>query len=491
MRRREFLKAAGAVSAGLALGGTGAFEAGAVPLLRSARRDGVPQGSLLDHAAVDAPIDTVVVLMMENRSFDHYLGWLGADDAYLDAGRRRYGSHFEIDARTDLTYRDAAGKRVGTHHLVRNATEPHPYRGCGHPVPGHGWFAGRIELAEGFLAPGTGNDEYALGWFDADDVPVHAHLARRFTVCDHSFASLMAGTLPNRQYLFTAQSGGERDDPGRLFSGMYATPTIFDKLAAASVPFATYHVDLPLLLLWGERYRENVHALDDYFTAAAAGTLPNVVFVQPGFAGDLRSDDHTEGDIRVGQAFIREVFNAFAASPQWERGAFVLTYDEWGGFFDHVRPPLLPDARATRDLDRSFGLAGFRVPTIVASPYARPGAVDHGVYDHTSILRFLEWRFLGAPARGPGADTDTWFLTPRDRHAANLGATLAASHPDADLGFDPEAVTVRYDPGCDGASTPLLGTGGGAASDPFRLRDDLAELLAAKYPEASHRPWIT
>ncbi len=411
MRRREFLRTAAAVAGGLAVAGgpafeagafePGAFEAGAVPLVRSAR-ERLPQGSLLDHAAADAPIDTVVVLMMENRSFDHYLGWLGADEQYLEAGRRRYGSKFRVDARTDLAYPDAAGKQVRTHHLVRSAAEPHPYRGCGHPVPGHGWFAGRIELSEGFLAPGSGNDEYALGWFDAHDVPVHAHLARRFTVCDHSFASLMAGTLPN------------------------------------------------------------------------------VVFVQPGFAGDLRSDDHTEGDIRVGQAFIREVFNAFAESPQWERGAFVLTYDEWGGFFDHVRPPLLHDARATRDLDTSFGLAGFRVPTIVASPYARPGAVAHGVYDHTSILRFLEWRFLGAPARGPGTDTDTWFLTPRDRHAANLGATLAARTPDAGLGFDPEAVTVRYDPGCDGASTPLLGTGGGAASDPFRLREDLAELLASQ-----------
>lgn len=490
MRRREFLRSAAAVAGGLAVAGGQAFEAGAVPLVRSAR-ERLPQGSLLDHAAADAPIDTVVVLMMENRSFDHYLGWLGADEEYVDAGRRRYGSGFRVDARTDLAYRDRAGKKVRTHHLARDTTEPHPYRGCGHPVPGHGWFAGRIELAEGFLAPGSGNDSYALGWFDGEDVPVHAHLAKRFTVCDRSFASLMAGTIPNRQYLFTAQSGGEKDDPGPLHRGMFDTPTIFEKLAAADVPFSTYHVDLPLLLLWGEGFADHVRPLDDYFTAAAAGTLPNVVFVQPGFTGALRSDDHTEGDIRVGQAYIREVFNAFVESPHWERGVFVLTYDEWGGFFDHVTPPVLPDDRATRDLVTSFGLAGFRVPTIVASPYARPGAVDHTVFDHTSILRFLEWRFLGAPARGPGGDSDTWFLTTRDRHAENLGETLGATHPDPGLGFDPETVTVRYDPGCDAGSQPLLGTGGGAASDPFRLRGDLEELLAAKYPQAAHRPWLT
>jgi phospholipase C len=358
-------------------------------------------------------------------------------------------------------------------------------------VPGHGWTAGRIELTEGFLAAGTGNDEYAIGWFDRDDLPVHARLAQRFTVCDRSFASLMAGTIPNRQYLFSAQSAGERHDPGRLYHGMFDTPTIFQKLGAAGVPYGTYHTDLPLLLLWGEQYGPFVRPLDDYFAQAAAGTLPNVVFVSPGFAGDLRTDDHSQGDIRIGQAFVREVFDAFVASPQWERGLFVLTYDEWGGFFDHVRPPLLADDRATRNLDTSFGLAGFRVPTILASPYARPGFVDHTVYDHTSILRFLEWRFLGAPPRGPGAADAGWFLTARDRNAANLGEALAVSHPDLEPAYDPDAVQVRYSPGCETTPMPLtLGTAGGGAADPFQLREDLAELLAKRYPEASHRPWL-
>ena len=81
----------------------------------------------------------------------------------------------------------------------------------------------------------------------------------------------------------------------------------------------------------------------------------------------------------------------------------MLTYDEWGGFFDHVAPPILPDLRASANDEENFGQAGFRVPTVLASPYARPGFVDHTQYDHTSILRFLEWRFLGAPPRGPGA----------------------------------------------------------------------------------------
>ena len=115
---------------------------------------------------------------------------------------------------------------------------------------------------------------------------------------------------------------------------------------------------------------------------------------------------------------------------------FVLTYDEWGGFFDHVAPPVLPDDRASTIDQENFGQASFRVPTVLASPYARRGFVDHHVYDHTSVLRFLEWRFLGAPAQGPGEDGDTWFLTTRDRNARNLGASLVAEKPERDVGFD-------------------------------------------------------
>jgi phospholipase C len=115
---------------------------------------------------------------------------------------------------------------------------------------------------------------------------------------------------------------------------------------------------------------------------------------------------------------------------------FILTYDEWGGFFDHVAPPHLPDDRASANDENDFSQAGFRVPTVLASPRARRNFVDTTQYDHTSVLRFLEWRFLGAPPRGPGNDNDTWFLTKRDRNANNLGETLLREGSDPDIGFD-------------------------------------------------------
>jgi phospholipase C len=347
-----------------------------------------------------------------------------------------------------------------------------------------------VELADGFLAAGTGNDLYAIGYYLAEDLPIHAHLARRFTVHDRSFSSLLAGTFPNRQYAYTAQSAGEREDPIPLVPGMYKTPTIFQKLLEKQVPFAAYHTDLPILALWGEQYDPWIQPIDHYFEACASGSLANVVAISPAFAGDLRTDDHSNGDVRLGQRFIREVFDAFVKSDHWERGLFVLTYDEWGGFFDHVKPPTLPDERASANLENDFGLAGFRVPTIIASPYARQNYVDHRIYDHTSILRFVEWRFLGAPPEGPGGDS-TWNLTLRDRHANNLGASLGATHPDPELGFDLQKVKIGpYSLACPPdqvVATPALPEG--EHPNPFVVAHEFQDVLDRKYRKAIHTPW--
>ena len=474
MDRRDFLRTTGAVGVAAALGGA-ALLGGGHEASASAR-------SILDEAPVDSPIDTIVVLMMENRSFDHIFGWLGADDAYLEAGRRRFGDGFRVDGRLDLEYRDRAGKHVPVQHLPTNPDETNPWRGCGHRVPGHSWFNGRRQRAHGFLAEGTGNDEFAIGYYRGEDLPMHARLAERFTVCDRSFASLMTETFPNRQYQHAAQSGGEKDDPGRLHVGAWTTETIWDRLAAANVPAAYYYTDIPLLLLWGNRLEPFIRSSDRFFEDCAAGTLPRVVFVDPGFTEPLRTDDHPRSDVRIGQRFIREIFAAFVRSPHWERGAFVLTYDEWGGFFDHVAPPQLADQRASPISADNFGQAGFRVPTVITSPFARHGGVDHRVYDHTSILRFIEWRFLGAPPEGPGRPNDQWFLTKRDRHANNIGASLSREHRDLELHFDANVPIEGVSSPCDAELADPVET--------FRLRSDFADAIAKGYPGPTLTPWI-
>ena len=393
--------------------------------------------TILERPAAESGIDTVVVVMMENRSFDSYLGWLARDERYLERGRSRYGGAFAVNGDSFQEFPNVEGVDVATYRRVTSA-DVDPWRGCGRPDPGHSWTAGRAQRDGGFLANGSGNDELALSYFEAPDLPIYEQLARRFTVCDRWHASCLGPTFPNREYLLSGQSGGHKDNYLPFAEGGFTWPMIIDRLAAANVSVVDYYTDLPPSLLWGERMNPFLRAIDAFHTDAAAGKLPSVSFVSPAFTGGNRSDDHPHGDPRAAQRFVGDAFRAFARSKHWERGLFVLTYDEWGGFFDHVAPPHLPDDRASTVDAEDFSQAGFRVPSVLCSPRALPGAVDHTRYDHTSVLRFLEWRFLGAPPDGPGKDTDTWFLTARDRNAQNLGRALVSdtSHPDLDFDVD-------------------------------------------------------
>jgi phospholipase C len=448
LNRRDFLISSAALGAAGALG---RFAPDAEARLRG--------GSILDRPASAAPIDTVVVIMMENRSFDHYLGWLAADADYLETGRSLWGRRFAVDGSTDETYPSPAGGDVSTFPLLA-ASQDSPWRGCGFGDPGHGWDAGRAERDGGFLATGSGNDEFALGWYRAQDLAFYAALSRRFTVFDRYHCALLGPTFPNREYMHSAQSGGIKNNafPNEVgYPQGFTWPTIWDRLAVAGVPARYYYTDLPVTALWGSRLTSISSPLANYFEDAAAGTLPSVVYVDPGFLGDTRTDEHPHGDVRAGQRFVQSVVKAFVESPHWARGVLFLTYDEWGGFFDHVRPPRMRDDRKDPRNDQdNFGQAGFRVPTRMVSPYARRNFVDHRLYDHTSILRFLEWRFLGAPPEGKGRRNASWFLTTRDRFAHNIGASLLPRNPDLefdpDVGADPET-----SPGCGGAETLAVG----------------------------------
>jgi phospholipase C len=437
LNRREFLRLGAMAGAAVALapacsgGGSGGSSGGTTSTSRARRR----HTSILEGAAAESGIDTVVVVMMENRSFDSYLGWLARDEGYLERGRSAYGGSFRVDGNSYQTFPNAAGTSVDTYRRVTSA-DADPWRGCGRPDPGHGWTEGRAQRDGGFLAAGSGNDELALSYFEATDLPVYDQLARRFTVCDRWHASCLGPTYPNREYLLSGQSGGHKDNYLPLAEGGFTWPTIIDRLGAAGVTVADYYTDLPPALLFGPRMNPYLRTIDAYYTDVEAGRLPSVSFVSPAFLGENRTDDHPHGDPRAAQRFVGDVFAAFARSPQWARGLFILTYDEWGGFFDHVAPPRLPDDRSSTNDADDFSQAGFRVPTVLCSPRALRAAVDHTPYDHTSVLRFLEWRFLGAPARGPGNDADTWFLTARDRHANNLGSALVSDAVDVDLGFD-------------------------------------------------------
>ncbi|RNM16147.1 alkaline phosphatase family protein [Nocardioides pocheonensis] len=390
LNRRQLLKTTALLGAGAALGGS----AGA---------------RLLDPAAAAATvlpdpgasgIDHVVVVMMENRSFDHFLGWLpGADGK--QAG---------------LTYVDRYGVPHGTHHLAA-------YASCGYADPDHSYEGGRIELnggkCDGWLKAGE-NDELAVGYYTQPDLGFLGQAAPAWTVCDRYFSAVMAETYPNRFYLHAAQTDRLHNSTTQA-----TMPTIWDRLKDAGVSGRYYFSDVPFTALWYDKYLDISAPFAQFLTDAAAGQLPAVSFVDPRFEDEssgTSSDDHPHADIRAGEAFLAQVYAAITSSPQWASTLLVVTFDEWGGFFDHVAPSTAPDVSATT------ALRGFRVPTLLVSPRARRGSVAHGTYDHTSILRAIEWRW-GLPA-----------LTPRDANARNLLEVLDFTSP-ADL--TAPSITVR------------------------------------------------
>jgi len=490
--RRTFL--GGAIAAGVAVAGLPKLRrpARAAGFARNARQLLSSPDSILDHPASECPIDTIVIVMMENRSFDHYLGWLGDDTEYLETGRRRHGRDFSVNAQARQTFVDSQGTRVPTRPAGALEPEKVESRFCTFSDPGHSWDLARAQRDQGFLAGGSGVDDLnAITYYTAHELPVYEALARRFAIFDRWHSSLLGPTFPNRQYFLSAQSEGRKENTSGTPVGIFRAETVVERLAAAGVMVAYYYTSVPLLALWPlDRMTPFIRPLDRFFEDASTGNLPRVVFVEPHFGLDEahRTDDHPYADVELGQRWVREIFAAFASSVHWQSGAFILAYDEGGGFFDHVRPPILPDARASNVDENNFGQAGFRVPAFLASPYTQRGAVDHQLYDHTSILRFLEWRFLGAPAEGAGR-RGRWALTRRDRMAHNMGKTLRSVHPDPALHFDLAMTIPQPTPPC----TPAQA----AARSPSRDQDpdafDRPELidLATTFPHATHRPWLS
>jgi phospholipase C len=377
LSRRSFLGATAGAGALLAAG-AGAASAGTVAS---------PGPSVLPRPDLSG-IDHIVVLMMENRSFDHFLGWLpGAD------GRQ-----------AGLVYRDKLGLPHATHHLTT-------FQGCGKLDPDHSYAGGRTQFhggaCDGWLR--AASDDFAIGYYQPQDLAFYRNAAPYWTVCDRSFAATMGPTYPNRFYLHSAQT--DRQDDSMTTTGM---PTIWDRLRAKGVSGRYFFSDIPFTALYGPRHLDISRPMAEFILAARTGTLPAVSFLDPRFLGEdggVSGDDHPHSDIRVGQRFVSDVYQAVTTSPNWSRTMLVVTYDEWGGFFDHVAPTTAPDTNPAN------ALRGFRIPTFVISPRARRHHVAHETYDHTSILAAIEWRF--------GLDP----LTPRDAAARNIAEVLDFSRP--------------------------------------------------------------
>ena len=356
-------------------------------------------------SVVTPSLDHTIIVTMENRSFDHLLGWLpGAD------GRQ-----------AGLSFLDKAGAAHSTYHL----TSPN---GCGLADPNHSYDGGHSEFnggaCDGWLTA-PGNDLHAIGYYVAADMPFLGQAAPRWTVLDRYFTAMMGPTFPNRLIALTGQT--DRLSNTRVESSL---PTIWDRLAQKSLSGRAYTSGFTISDLWGSRYSALIKPIADFFIDAAAGSLPNVAFVDPVLTNDLSDSYHPPGDIRNAEAFLSRVYNAVTTSPVWKSSLLIITFDEWGGFFDHVPPTIAPLPEIERSAGNLAGLRGFRIPTILVSPFVKRGFVSSKLYDHASVLKLIETRWGLEP------------LTVRDAGANNLGDELDMST----VNLTVSAITVPQGP---------------------------------------------
>jgi phospholipase C len=354
-------------------------------------------------------IEHIVVLMMENHSFDNYFGMLGRGDGFtLDKDGKPTNANVAKDGSTVVAYHLPTTVQKDN-HVTQNWVSSHTQYGDG--------------KNDGFAA--TSGKE-GMGYWTEEDLPFYYSLAREFPLCDRWFGSVLSQTYPNRRFLAAATAFGnittelpKVDDPSPPGG------TIFDKLDAFGVTWRNYSSGLPEIALYPAvflKHQDKVSKIEQFVSDAAAGTLPSYSLVTP----HPNVSEENPQDIHQGESFAAGIINAVMKSPAWSKTVLIFTYDEHGGYYDHVPPPpafkpddVPPDPAKTKGVPGGYDRLGFRVPAVIVSPFAKKDYVSHVVHDHTSILRLIETKWnLGA-------------LTFRDANASNLLDTLDFANPPA------------------------------------------------------------
>ena len=379
--RRTFLKKTGVAGAAV-LGGSLWTTA---PAAARARRV----------ARAETPIRHLIVSCQENRSFDHYYGYAPQVQARGFGPPPGYAQPDE---------------RGGLH-------QPFEFTELSTPDPPHSWTAVHEQWnggkMDGFYISSQrriGNGDAAIGYYTANELPFYYSLFHDSGLCANYFCSLLGPTWPNRFYLMSGTSGGITTN-GIWGYGVFDSrhwPIILDLLEDAGVTWRIYNFgfddvvkgDSDNVAVFWSRWAfdpRTVGTDQDYYDDCRRGTLPQVSWLIPSFS--MGFDEHPPADVSVGMRLQEQVITALRESPLWHHSAFLLTYDEHGGFFDHVAPPQLD----------AYGL-GVRVPLWVVSPYAKRGPVTSALpADHTSTLKLIE-RLHGLPtlaSRNQQFDTAT------------------------------------------------------------------------------------
>ena len=369
-------KAGGIAGEKAAKRATCAFRAGATPRETLDATDPIGR---------NIPIDHFVVVLQENRSFDHYFQKLPA-----------FGQP-DVDVAPD-TFENADPSDEG--ELVHPFLLDDP---CLPDVP-HNWIAVQHQLGDGkmggFLTSGNPGGRRSLGYYDQSTLGYYYALANTFAIGDRYFASVPGPTFPNRMFFLSASSFGHakntpppaRDEERTLLHQLEEKGITWTVYAESG----TFEEDIYPRLR--QEKGEHFRPVSEFYTDAQAGRLPFFSWIESAYEGERATDEHAPANVQLGQAFVARVVATVMNSSNWSSSALFLTYDEHGGFFDHVTPPAAcpPDDSPVRMKgiagDARFDHLGVRVPFVVVSPFAKAHFVSHRVHAHTSVLRLVQAR---------------------------------------------------------------------------------------------------
>jgi phospholipase C len=417
----------------------------------------VDEGTVVSAPVGMAGVDHIVVLMLENRSFDHMLGFLYSERGNL-SGRG--------DAFDGLTGAESCPDEAGNPVTVYKITPetPNAYLMPG-ADPGEGFAATNAQLFDtetpeagakptnqGFVTnyakaiaanrarrwyvvPDT-TPEMIMGCYGPEALPVLSALARGYAVCDRWFCSVPTMTMPNRAFACAATSQGHLDDHTKIFT----VPSIFGVMSTHGVAWKIYgYTRSPLTRLdfpdTTDTPATTRGRFADFQADATAGRLPGYAFLEPSW-GATGNSQHPNYDVALGEQLLLDTYRAVRDGPGWARTLLIVTYDEHGGCYDHVGPPsgaVAPDA-SVGEFGFDFTRFGPRVPTVLVSPLIEAGTVfrvppEGTPLDHTSILATLEHRW-SLPA-----------LTARDAAAPDVSAVLTLPTARTD---DPSTASPRH-----------------------------------------------
>jgi phospholipase C len=381
-------------------------------------------------------IDHVVVLMLENRSFDNMLGQLYPASAAFN-GLTGNETNPDANGNPVKVWNNSPDKSKAT------MTMPDPDPGelwldindqiygtpdVPSPPPAPAPMSGFVDnyLAQEEVAPGTYDAKTIMHYFMPDQVPVISTLAKQFAVCDSWYASAPCQTWPNRFFVHTGTANGYENNMPTHFP--YEMTTIYNRCELAGTPWRIYFHDIAQSATLAKLLplADHFHFFDTFEDDARTGNLPAYSFIEPRYFTFFRlpNDQHPPHDVTLGEQLIADTYNALRAGPKWTSTLLVVIYDEHGGCYDHASPPKAtpPGTPATHPFN--FDRYGVRVPAVLASPYIQQGTIlrPPGTvpYDHTSVIATLRKRF---PNLGPP-------LTDRDAVAPALDNVLTLANPD-------------------------------------------------------------